>query len=69
MKVKARDIPLTSAPAEKKRPSPVRTVKVVSGWSLSILRASMVSGIIFPPNALSDLGRLNCLTLAIIRHR
>src|SRR5205814_875053 len=51
----------TSAPAEKNRPSPVRTVKTVSGCSFSSLKAAMVSTMSLPPNALSDLGRLNLM--------
>lgn len=53
-------LPLTSAPAEKNRPSPVRTVNTVLGFSLSSLIAVIVSSIILPPNAFRDLGRLNC---------
>lgn len=37
-------IPFTSAPAEKKRPSPVSTVKMVSGCESRTRRAAMVSG-------------------------
>lgn len=51
--------PLTSAPAEKKRPSPVRTVKTVVGCSSSSRKAEMVSSMRFPPKELSALGRLN----------
>jgi hypothetical protein len=53
--------PLTSAPDEKNRPSPVRTVKTVSGCSLSSLMADMVSTMSLPPNELSDFGRLNLI--------
>lgn len=52
-------MPLTSAPALKKRPSPVRTVKMVSGCSLRTRRAEMVFSMMLPPNELSALGRLN----------
>ena len=52
-------IPFTSAPAEKKRPSPVNTVKTVSGCSSSVLSASMMSRIKLPPKELRDFGRLN----------
>jgi hypothetical protein len=52
-------IPLTSAPAEKKRPSPVSTVKTVSGCVFRKRRAAMVDGMSEPPKELSDLGRLN----------
>ena len=51
--------PLTSAPAEKNLPSPVRTVKTVSGCSFSSLIAAMVSTMSFPPKAFRDFGRLN----------
>ena len=51
--------PLTSAPAEKNLPSPVRTVKTVSGCSFSSLIAAMVSSMSFPPKAFRDFGRLN----------
>lgn len=53
-------IPLTSAPAEKKRPSPVRTVKTVFGWSFRARSAAMVELIREPPKEFRDLGRLNC---------
>ena len=53
------EIPLTSAPALKKRPAPVRTVKTVSGWSFRTRRASMVSWMRLPPKELRALGRLN----------
>lgn len=52
-------MPFTSAPAEKKRPSPVRTVKIVSGCSLRTRRAAMVEGMREPPKELRALGRLN----------
>ena len=55
----SQNIPLTSAPAEKKRPSPVSTVNVVLGSSFNILKASMVSGSILPPKELRNVGRLN----------
>lgn len=42
-------MPLTSAPAEKNRPSPVRTVKTVSGCSFRTRSAAMTSGMRFPP--------------------
>ena len=60
MAVKGERAPLTSAPAEKNLPSPVRTVKTVSGSSLNWRMAAMVSCMSLPPNALRDLGRLNC---------
>lgn len=52
-------LPRTSAPAEKNRPSPVRTVKTVSGSSLKPRIAAMVSSINLPPKLFSCLGRLN----------
>ena len=52
-------MPLTSAPALKKRPSPVRTVKMVSGCSFKTRSAEMVFSMMLPPNELSALGRLN----------
>lgn len=52
-------LPLTSAPAEKNRPSPVRTVKTVLGCSLSSRIAVIVSSMSFPPNEFNDLGLLN----------
>lgn len=52
-------IPLTSAPAEKKRPSPVSTVKIVSGCSFNTRSAAMVSAMRLPPKELRALGRLN----------
>ena len=51
--------PFTSAPALKKRPSPVSTVKIVSGCSLRTRRAEIVFSMMLPPNELSALGRLN----------
>jgi hypothetical protein len=51
--------PLTSAPAEKNLPSPVKTVKTVSGCSLSLRIASIVSTMSLPPNEFKDFGRLN----------
>ena len=53
------DMEVTSAPAEKKRPAPMRTVMVVDGWVLSVWRAEMVSSIMEPPKELRDWGRLN----------
>jgi hypothetical protein len=51
----------TSAPAEKKRPSPVGTVKIVFGFSLSFLIASIVSRTSLPPKEFSVFARLNYL--------
>jgi hypothetical protein len=58
-------IPLTSAPALKKRPSPVSTVKIVSGCSLRRRSAEMVFSMMLPPKEFSALGRLNyvCQTI------
>jgi hypothetical protein len=52
-------VPFTSAPALKKRPSPVRTVKTVLGFSFNSLIAAIVSVISLPPKALRDFGLLN----------
>lgn len=57
--VGASNLPLTSAPAEKNRPSPVITVKTVSGFSFNSLSAEIVSTIKLPPNAFKEPGRLN----------
>jgi hypothetical protein len=59
-----RPSPFTSAPEEKKRPFPVKTVKMVLGWSLSSLRAAMSSIPRLSPNALSLFGRFNFILLA-----
>lgn len=56
---------LISAPAEKNLPSPVRTVKMVSGCSSSSRIAVIVSSISFPPKEFRDLGRLSYCQLAI----
>ena len=50
---------VTSAPAEKNRPAPVRTVIVVAGWVSKSCRAEMVSSIMEPPKELRAWGRLN----------
>ena len=50
---------LTSAPAEKKRPDPVRTVMIDVGSSFNSRIAATVSSINFPPKELRLLGRLN----------
>ena len=52
-------LPLTSAPAEKNLPSPVKTVKHVSGSSFKVRMASTVSSISFPPKEFNCFGRLN----------
>lgn len=51
---------LTSAPAEKNLPSPVRTVKMVSGCLSNSLNAAITSTIRFPPKELSCFGLFNC---------
>lgn len=54
-------IPVTSAPEAKNRPSPVMTVKVVSGWLSNSRRAAIVSSTRLPPKELSCLGLLSCV--------
>jgi hypothetical protein len=61
-------IPFTSAPDEKNRPSPVRTVKIVLGWSFSSRIAATTSDIKLPPNALRLFGRLNYIELPTVQY-
>lgn len=54
-----RNVPRTSAPAEKNRPSPVSTVNTVSGCSFKSRMAAIVSTMSLPPKALRLFGLLN----------
>lgn len=58
--VKSKSIRLISAPAEKNRPSPVRTVNIVRGFWSSSRNAVTISASIVSFHAFSTLGLFNC---------